>query len=149
MGRELNDDSPMCNDISANFENINHFLKCENCHSVKSESIPKEPKFTETTQCLVQILHAVTPIQFEMRIIKYKNSNGDWCNWDSSEQFEKFREDLNDFQKQSFVSIKTVPEEQKDALFVLRKGNQFSRCTILDNKYATVDRLDDNTVAMY
>lgn len=147
MARKLNGDSPMCNDISAHFENINHLLKCENRHSFKAESIPKEPKFTEATQCLVQVLHAASPIWFEVQIIKYKDSNGDWCNWNSTEQFEKiekFKEDLNEFQKQSFVPIKTIPEERKNTLFVLRKGNQFSRCTILDNKYGIADRLDND-----
>lgn len=138
MGRTLNDnnDSPMCNDISGNFENIDHLLKCKNRHYFKSESIPQEPKFTESTHCLVQVLHAVSPIWFEMRVIKHKDSNGDWCNWDFSEQFDKFRQDLNEFQKHSFVPIKTIPDEQKDTLFVLRKGDQFSRCIILDKKYA-------------
>lgn len=135
MGRELNESSPICNDISAYFENMNHLITCKNLHRFKSESVPKEPIFSENTKCLVQLLQAVSPICFEMRIIKYKNANGDWSNWNPTEQFNKFTDDLNLFQKKSFIPIKNIPEKKKQSLFVLRKGDQFSRCTILDNKY--------------
>lgn len=134
MGRNLNVDSPMCLDILANFANPNHLLNCTSSHCVKSDSIPKEPRFTKNTQCLVQVLHAVSPIWFDVRIHKYKDSNVGWCDWQSGEQFDKFKEDLNEFYKKFFVPVQTISEDDKNSLFVLRKGAQFLRCKILENK---------------
>lgn len=134
MARNLYDKSTICVDISANFANINHLLKCKNRHSFKSDSIPKESQFAMNTQCLVEVLRVASPIWFEMRIHKYKDSNGDWCTWNSVEQFDKFREDLNEVHKKSFVPVNNLSEMNKNTLFVLRKGDQFSRCIVLDIK---------------
>lgn len=135
MARSLSDDSAnLCVDVSANFANINHLLKCKNRHFFKSDSIPKEPQFTENTQCLVEVLRAVSPIWFDVRIHKYKDLNGDWCTWNSVEQFDQFREDLNEFHETAFSPVKDLSEVNEHTLFVLRKGDQFMRCIILNVK---------------
>lgn len=132
MARHLNDDSSICFDVSANFANINHLLKCKRRHSFTSDSIPKEPQFAEHSQCLVEVLRAVSPICFDVRVHQYKDLNGDWRTWDSVEKFDQFCEDLNESYKRSFIPVKDLSELNKNTLFVLRKGDQFSRCTILD-----------------
>ena len=134
MARKLNDDSPICVDISANFSNMNHLLKCKNRHFFKSDMILNEPQFARDTQCLVEILHVVSPIWFEVRIYKYKKLNEDWIDWNSSEQFDQFSKDLNESHTKSFTSVGDISEVDKNTMFVLRKGSQFSRCTILDTK---------------
>ena len=54
--------------------------------------------------------------------------------WNSTEQFDNFTADLNEYQRKSFVPVETIPEVDKNTMFVLRKGDQFSRCIILENK---------------
>lgn len=134
MARNLHDDSTICVDVSANFANINHLLKCKSRHFFKSDSIPKEPQLIENTQCLVEVLRAVSPIWFDVRIHKYKDLNGDWCTWNSVEQFDQFHVEFNEYHKKSFIPVKNFSEVNKNILFVLRNGDKYSRCTILDIK---------------
>lgn len=125
----------MCLDILANSVNIHHLLNCKSRRFFKSDSISKEPQFVvANTQCLVQVLHAVSPIRFEVRIHKYKDSNDYWCDWNSIEQFDNFTADLNEYQRKCFVPVETISEVDKNTMYVLRKGDQFSRCIILENK---------------
>lgn len=134
MGRNLNSDSPICLDISAEFANIHHLLNCTDRHFFKYISLPKEPQFNANTQCLVQVLHAVSPISFEVRIHKCKDLNGAWWDSKSALQFDQFSEDLNEFQRKFFVPVEIISDGNKNKLFALRKGEQFSRCIILQNK---------------
>lgn len=135
MARSMNIDSPLCYDISANCTNIDHLLECKYRHFFTSEMIPNEPKFVENTQCLVEILHAVSPICFEVRIHKYKDaSNESWCSWKSAELFDGFSKELNKFHAKSFTSVENISDADKNILYVLRKTNEFMRCTILDIK---------------
>lgn len=135
MARNMNTDSPLCFDISANFSNIDHLLECKYRHYFTSEMIPTVPKFVENIQCLVEILHVASPVWFEVRIHKYKDSsNGSWCSWNSSEQFDDFSDKLNQFHTKSFCSVENILDADKNILYVLRKGHKFMRCKILDIK---------------
>lgn len=130
----MNVNLPICLEISSNFWNIDHLLECNHRHFFTPEMIPKEPKFVENTQCFVEILNAFSPISFEMRIHKYKDSNGTWCAWNSVDLFDGFSKELNEFHKKSFVPVQNVTDADGNAMYVLRKGDAFMRCTILNTK---------------
>lgn len=132
MARNMNVDSPICFNVSANYTNIDHLLECKYRHFFKSEMIPEETKFVENAQCHVEILHATSPIWFEVRIHKYKDSNGSWCSWNSAELFDAFSKELNEFHAKSFCSVENISDADKNILYVLRNGNKFMRCTILN-----------------
>lgn len=134
MVRFMNADAPICGDIFATFSNMDHLLECKNRHFFKSEFIPKEGKFDAKTQYLVEILNAVSPIWFEVRVHKYKDSDGNWCDWNWAERFDEFNEELKKFYTKSFEPVKNVSDIDKTVLYVLRKGNRFMRCIILDIK---------------
>lgn len=134
LARNMHGDSSQCVDIPANYVNINHMLECENHHSFESDAIPKEPQLTERTQCIVEILHVVSPIRFEVRIHKYYEDSEGWRNWNSAEQFDKFSKDLQEFHTKIFNPVENISNVDKNTLFVYRKGEIFSRCMILDIK---------------
>lgn len=134
MVRSMNVDSAICDDISVSYTNIDHLLECKYRHLFTSELIPKEPKFNTNTQYLVEILHIVSPVWFEVRIHKYKDAAGEWCNWNFAEHFEGFNEELKKFYTESFAPVKNISDVDKTVLYVLRKGEKFMRCIILDIK---------------
>lgn len=134
MARNMNADAPICLEIASNFKNIDHLLECKYRHCFKPEMVPNVPKFVENTQCLVELLNTLSPISFEMRIHKYKDSNGIWCTWNSSDRFDKFSKELNEFYAKSFILVQNVSDVDGNALYVLRKGDKFMRCTILEIK---------------
>lgn len=130
----MSDATQICADISANFTNIAHLLECKYRHLFTSEVFPKELQFSADTRYLVEILHAMSPIWFAVRIHKYKDSNGNWCDWNSVELFDEFSARLNEFYINSFVPIENISVADRSLLHVVRKGNKFMRCTILNTK---------------
>lgn len=134
MVRNMNADSPICHDISSNFSNICHLLECNDRHYLTPDMIPKVPKFVENTQCQLELQSALSPVSFEMRIHQYKDSNGIWCAWNSADKFDDFSKELNEFHAKSFNLVENVSDANRNALYVLRKGNTFMRCMILDIK---------------
>lgn len=134
MARNVNADLPFCLEVSSHFSNIDHLLECKYRHFITSEMVPKVPKFIANAQCLVEILNALSPISFEMRIHQYKDSNGIWCAWNSADLFNGFSKELDEFHGKSFNPVQNMLDADKNALYVLRKANKFMRCTILDTK---------------
>lgn len=134
MVRSRNADAPICGDIFAFFTNIDHLLECQNRHFFKPELIPAEPKFDAKKQYLVEILYAVSPIWFEARVHKCRDLNGNWYDWNDAERFDEFNEKLKQHYTKSFAPVEKPNDIDKTRLYVLRKGNKFMRCIILDTK---------------
>lgn len=132
MARNLSDTSPICTNISVNFTNLNHLLECKYRHIFKPETVTNETKFSAGTRCLIEILYVVSPIWLEVRIHKYEEVNGNWC--DCKSGFDEFSVRLNEFYINSFVPVESISAEDRNSLYVVRKGNRFMRCTILDTK---------------
>lgn len=132
MARNLSDTSPICTNISANFKNLNHLLECKYRHFLKSETVPQVMQFSAGTRYLIEILYVVSPIWFEVRILEYENANGLWCDCNSG--FDEFSAKLNEFYRNSFVPVENILAADRNLVYVVRKGNRFMRCTILDTK---------------
>lgn len=130
----MSDAAPICVDISANFTNIGHLLECKNRHFFTSEVVPKDRQFSDNTRYLVQILDAVSPIWFAVRIHKYEDSNGNWCDCNAAELFDEFDAQLHEFHANSFVAVENISVADRSILYVLRKGKKFMRCAISDTK---------------
>lgn len=128
----MNAEAPICVDIAANFTNIGHMLKCHDRHFIRPEQIQLKPRLSDACQLQVEILRVLSPISFVVRIQKFKNSNGDWCDLDSSDQFRIFCDELNKFYDKSFVALQAIADINVDSLYILRHRYQYSRCKILD-----------------
>lgn len=132
--RNINANAPLCVDVAASFTNFNHMLKCKNRHFFRPENIRKQPTFSQPTLCQFELLSVISPALFTVRIIKYKNPNGDWCELNSSDSFDKFHSEFNEFYGNAFAPIQNASDMNNNSLFVVRVGQNFSRCKIIEQK---------------
>lgn len=132
MAHNINADSPICLDISTNFKSISHMLDCQHRHFFKPELVPNAPKFVENSLCNVEILNVLSPISFEVRIHHLKDSQGNLFAWNPAKSFDQFNKELNEFHAKSFTPVPNISNADRNALYVLRKGDKFTRCKILD-----------------
>lgn len=109
-------------------------LKCKNRHFFPPEHSPKQPTFTQPTLCQIEVLCVISPALFTVRIIKCKNANGDWCELNASDSFDKFHSEFNEFYGKSFAPIQNDLDINKNVCFVVREVNNFSRCKIIEQK---------------
>lgn len=134
IAQKLNADAPLCVDIASNFTNVGHLIKCKNRHLFQSLSAPQNARFPPDARCLVEIQHVISPVYFTVRILKLKDANGIWCHWNFADSFHEFSADLNEFYSKSFVPLQNTSGVDMNRLYVVRIGNQFLRCKILDTK---------------
>lgn len=127
-----NADARICDGIYAGVRNASHLLECKYRHFFKSELKPEKPQFTANTKYLVEVLYALSPVWFEVRIHMEKDLTGNWWDWNSANHFDEFNEALKKDCLKSFKPVENVADLDKNVMYVLRAGKIFKRCTIWD-----------------
>lgn len=130
----MNPNVRLCIEMAPNFTNSAHLLKCDKNHSFEVTPLQCDAQFPRGAHCSVEILQVASPINLSIRILKYKDVNGIWCDWFSNESFNKFCLNFNAFYSESFETIRDISECNKNDLYVMRIRNDFYRCKILDTK---------------